>query len=57
MKNAVKYGELWLMSGSVAHQLHKDGKMKELAEHMREVEQRHKNLIDKATKEENATQS
>ena len=42
MKKAIWYRGSWLAPGSRAHALHSEGKLKELAEHMREVERRDK---------------
>ena len=38
MRGAVKYGDCWLMPGSVAHRLYTEGKTKELAAHMKELD-------------------
>lgn len=45
VKNAINYYGTWLVPGSVAHKLHTEGKLKELAEHMREL-----NLKEKGAK-------
>ena len=45
IKGAIWYKDGWLAPGSRAHELHTEGKMKELAEHMKEVEERAKALI------------
>lgn len=38
----------WLQPGSQAHQLHTEGKTKQLAEHMKDVQRRHDALIRSA---------
>lgn len=48
MKKAIWYRDCWLAPGSRAHALHSEGKMKELAEHMRDVERRDRELRGKA---------
>lgn len=40
----------WLQPGSQAHQLHTEGKTKQLAEHMKDVQRRHDALIRSAPK-------
>ena len=49
MRNAnpfkVNGGTNWLMPGSQAHKLATDGKTKELAAHMKDVDARHEALV------------
>ena len=44
MKKAIWYRDCWLAPGSLGHQLHTDGRMKELVEHMADVDRRDKAL-------------
>lgn len=44
MKGAINYYGCWLMPGSVAHKLHTEGKLKELAAHMKELTLKDKKL-------------
>lgn len=44
MKNAINHHGTWLMPGSTAHRLHTEGKTKELATHMREVDQKYQQM-------------
>ena len=45
MKGAIWYRDCWLAPGSRGHQLHTEGKFKELAEHMNDVDRRLKALM------------
>lgn len=53
MRNAIpfkgRHETIWLTSGSQAHKLATEGKAKELAAHMKEVEGRHDALVGEAT--------
>lgn len=46
----VLYKGTWLQRGSVAFTLFQEGKMDLLARHMKEVEQRHKELLSRYDK-------
>ena len=46
-RDAIKYGEGWLASGSLAHKLHTEKKFKELDQHLKALDEKEKRLLGK----------
>lgn len=44
-RNAIKYKDLWLAPGSEAFRLHQEKKLKQLDEHLKDVNKRHNKLL------------
>ncbi|GEM_PF-6805546 len=54
MRSAIRHSNTWLMPGSVAHRLHTEGKTKELAAHMCELDNRERLMLASADRAEKA---
>jgi hypothetical protein len=50
-RNAIEYKGTWLAPGSRAHQLHTEKKFKELDQHMKEVDERDRQLLERSNNE------